>query len=305
MARRLPPLKALRAFDSAARLLSFTRAADDLAVTQTAISHQIRALEEWFGTPLFHRGGRKLTLSEPGRLLYPAVSEAFDRIAEAAERVGGAHERLTLTISVTPTFGSRWLAARLGRFWRAYPDIDLRLHYSVQRVDFVRDGVDAAVRWGRGTWDGVDAQPLMGAWAVPLCSPALIDGTSPLRKPADLVHHTLLHETDYQEWTEWLAAAGVYQVDGHRGPVINDPNIVAQAAVEGRGVLMGVPSMLAEEIEAGRLVAPFGMCPDPEVAYYFVCAKGATLRPLVEAFRDFLMTEASEFEATLASDTRK
>jgi len=302
MPRRLPPLKALRAFDSAARLMSFTRAGDDLSVTQTAVSHQVRALEEWFGVTLFHRGGRKLALTEPGKLLYPAVAEAFDRIAEVAERVRGVVDRRTLNISVTPTFGSRWLAQRLGRFWREHPDIDLRLHYSVQRVDFVRDGVNAAVRWGRGHWEGIVAERLMAAWAMPLCSPALLEGDRPLRKPADLAHHTLLHETDYQEWTEWLAAAGVRNVDGQRGSVINDPNIIVRAAVEGHGVAMGIPSMLAEEIDSGRLVAPFGMTPDPDLAYYFVCPRVALDRPLVKAFRDFLVGEASAFEGTDQSD---
>ena len=298
MARRLPPLKALRTFESAARLMSFTRAAEDLSVTQTAVSHQVRALEEWFGVSLFRRGGRKLALTEPGKLLYPAVSEAFDRIAEVAERIRGVQDRRTLTISVTPTFGSRWLAQRLGRFWREHPDIDLRLHHSVKRVDFVRDGVDAAVRWGRGVWDGMEAEPLMPAWVMPLCSPSLLEGDNPLRKPGDLAHHTLLHETDYQEWTEWLAAAGVRDVDGHRGPVINDPNIIARAAVDGHGVAMGVPSMLADEIGTGRLIAPFGMTADPDLAYYFVYPRGAADRALVKAFREFLLEEASEFEAT-------
>lgn len=298
MPRRLPPLKALRAFESAARLMSFTRAADDLSVTQTAVSHQVRALEEWFGVSLFRRGGRKLALTESGKLLYPAVAEAFDRIAEVAERVRGVVDRRTLNISVTPTFGSRWLAQRLGRFWREHPDIDLRLHYSVQRVDFVRDGVDAAVRWGRGHWEGVEAERLMAAWAMPLCSPSLLAGERPLRKPADLAHHTLLHETDYQEWTEWLAAAGVRDVDGQRGSVINDPNIIVRAAVDGHGVAMGIPSMLADEIDSGRLVAPFGMTPDSELAYYFVCPRVALDRPLVKAFRDFLVGEASAFEVS-------
>jgi LysR family glycine cleavage system transcriptional activator len=298
VARRLPPLKALRAFESAARLLSFTRAAEDLSVTQTAVSHQVRALEEWFGVSLFRRGGRKLTLTEPGTLLYPPVSEAFDRIAEVAERVRGVQDRRTLTISVTPTFGSRWLAQRLGRFWREHPDIDLRLHHSVKRADFLRDGVDAAVRWGRGVWEGMESEPLMSAWVMPLCSPSLLEGEHPLSKPADLVHHTLLHESDYQEWTEWLAAAGVRDVDGRRGPVINDPNIIARAAVDGHGVAMGIPSMLVDEIVTGLLVAPFGMEVDPDLAYYFVSPQGTADRPMVKAFREFLLEEASAFQAT-------
>jgi LysR family glycine cleavage system transcriptional activator len=296
VARRLPPLKALSAFEAGARLLSFTRAAQDLSVTQTAISHQVRALEEWIGTPLFRRGHRKLMLTEAGKLLYPAVAEAFDRICDATERVRDKPDRYTLSVSVTPTFGSRWLAQRLGRFWKEYPDIDLRLHHSVHVVDFVRDGVDAAVRWGYGRWPGTTSVRLMSAQAVPMCSPSSLEGEFPLREPGDLRHHPLLHEKDYQEWTEWLAAAGVAEVDGQRGSVIDDPNAIIRAAVEGHGVMMGIPTVLAEELDAGRLVAPFGVHPEPELAYYFACPPGALERPMVVAFRDFLIEEARVYE---------
>ena len=303
MRRRLPPLNPLRTFEAAARLLSFTLAADELAVTQTAVSHQIRTLEDWFGLPLFRRGGRRLTMTEAGSSLYPTVTESLDRIAEVAHRVSAGPERNTLTISVTPTFGSRWLAERLARFWRRHPDIDLRLHYSVQPVDLVRNNVDAAVRWGRGRWAGLHAQRLIAAQAMPLCSPALLGGRHPLRVPADLAHHTLLHESDYQEWTEWLAAAGVQGVDANRGSVINDPNTIMRAAIDGLGVAIGIPSMFPEAIETGLLVAPFGVELGADSAYYYVCPAGTSERPLVEAFRRFLLEELETDPGTMGGGT--
>jgi LysR family transcriptional regulator, glycine cleavage system transcriptional activator len=162
MARRLPPLNSLRAFEAGARHLSFTRAADELHVTQAAVSHQVKALEDHLGVRLFRRLTRRLALTEEGRALLPAVSEAFDRIAEAAERIGrDAGRSRTLTVSVTPSFGARWLVHRLGRFWREHPGIELRLHHSIQLVDFDRDDVDMAVRWGRGGWSGLAAEFLI------------------------------------------------------------------------------------------------------------------------------------------------
>lgn len=148
-----------------------------------------------------------------------------------AAREGSA--RSTLTVSVTPTFGPRWLAPRLGRFWRAHPDIDLRLHHSVHLVDFARDGVDLGVRWGRGQWPGVVAEPLLHAHSTPMCAPQLLTGERPLLSPSDLQHHVLLHEADYQECTEWLVASGHRGVNGQRGPIIDDPRALIRAAVDG------------------------------------------------------------------------
>ncbi len=292
MRRRLPSLNALRAFEAGARHLSFTRAAAELSVTQTAISHQVRHLEDQLGVRLFDRLPRELRLTSSGAMLYPALAEAFDRIGEAVSRVRAAPAARTLTVSVTPTFGSRWLAQRLGRFWREHPDVDLRLHHSVHLVDMARDDVHLAVRWGRGSWPGLVAERLMRAQATPMCSPALLAAKHPLQTPADLRHHTLIHQKDFQEWTEWLAAAGVDTVSGQRGPVIDDANAIIEAVIEGGGMMMATPAMLAQEIADGRLVAPFETMPDPDFAYYVVYPPGGTLRGDAKAFRDFLMQEA-------------
>ena len=296
--RRLPPLNSLRAFEAGARHLSFTRAAEELHVTQAAVSHQVRALEEHLGVRLFRRLTRRLVLTEEGRALLPAVSEAFDRIAEAAERVGrDAGRARTLTVSVTPSLGARWLVHRLGRFWREHPDIDLRLHHSIQLVDFGRDDVDMAVRWGRGGWPGVEAEFLMPAGVTPVCSPALLAGPNPLRAPADLRHHTLLHDGGYEGWLEWLTAAGVTDVDARRGPIIDDTGVVIQLALAGEGVALGPTVLVAEDLAAGRLVRPFDLRLESDIAYHLVYPSRALNRPKVKAFRDFLLAEAARDRA--------
>lgn len=290
--RRLPSLNALRAFEAGARHLSFTRAAKELSVTQTAISHQVRQLEDYLGVKLFQRRPRELALTPAGNALYPVLAETFDEIARAVTRIRARPESRPLSVSLTPTLGSRWLAQRLGRFWREHPDVELRLHHSVQLTDLLHEDVDLAVRWGRGHWEGLVAERLMRAQTTPLCSPSLMKGQRPLRSPSDLRHHTLIHQKDYQEWTEWLSAAGVDDVNGQRGPVIDDANAIIQSAIKGDGVMIGVPQVLSDEIALAKLVAPFETRPDPEFAYYVVYAPGGLDRPEARAFRDFLMAEA-------------
>ncbi len=291
MARRLPPLNALRAFEAGARHLSFTKAAEELHVTQAAISHQVKLLEQDLGVTLFRRMTRKLALTEAGRALQRVAGEALDAIAEAAERLRDAPGGRTLTLSLTPTFGVKWLAQRLGRFWAAHPDIDLRLHHSIHLVDFARDEVDAAVRWGGGAWPGLEAVYLMRAGLVPVCSPALLEGPHPLCAPADLRHHTLLHERDFVEWAQWLAVAGAHEVEARRGPIIDDPSVLHQAAIDGQGVALTSENLIREDLAAGRLVTPFDVNLDEHNAYYLVAPPRAFERPNVQAFRDFLLAE--------------
>lgn len=293
MNRRHPPLNALRAFEAGARHLNFTRAAEELAVTPTAISHQIRHLEDWFGLALFNRNKRQLALTDSGAQLYPVISQALDRIAEASCRIRQSTDHATLTVSVTPTFGSRWLASRLGRFWEEYPEIDLRIHHSVQLVDFKRDDVDLTIRWGLGPWPEVVAEKLMEATAVPLCSPAKLKGVHPLLTPSDLRHHVLLHETNHQEWSEWMIAAGLDEADGQRGPVLDDPNSLARAAIEGHGVFLGTPAMLSSEIDSGVLIQPFATSSELEPAYFLIYPEEAPLPQKIEAFRDFILSEVN------------
>ena len=293
MQRRLPPLNALKAFESAATHLNFTRAARDLSVTSTAISHQIRQLEQWFGINLFHRNGRNLSLTEAGAQLYPVLSRSLDDIDEACCRIRGATDREVLTVSVTPTFGTRWLAARLGRFFSTHPEIDLRIHHSIHLVDFQREDVDLAIRWGIGPWQNTISERLLDAVTVPMCSPALLQESRPLRQPEDLRHHVLLHDKDRQEWSEWLAAAGLSETDGARGPIIGDANSMVRAAVEGLGVFLGTHTMMARELATGELVQPFDFNNGRHPFYFLVYPPQAGKSSKVQAFRQFLLQEAS------------
>lgn len=302
MTRRLPPLNALRAFEAGARHLSFTKAAEELHVTQAAVSHQVKALEEDLGVSLFRRMTRKLALTEEGRALMGVAGEALDAIAEAAESLRNQGDKRSLTVSLTPTFGTKWLAQRLGRFWSAYPEIDLRLQHSIQLVDFVRDDVDAAVRWGGGVWPGVEAVYLMRAGLTPVCAPALLQGPHPLCEAADLRHHTLLHELDYIEWAQWLALAGAHDVDSRRGPVIDDPSVLHQAVLDGQGVALGEVNLIRADLAAGRLAIPFDVDLNRDNAYYLVAPPRNFERPHVQAFRDFLLAELAVDETRPGRD---
>ncbi len=291
MARRLPPLNALRAFEAGARHLSFTKAAEELFVTQAAVSHQVKLLEQDLGVALFRRLTRKLALTAEGRRLMGPVGEALDTLAEAAEALRAGSGGGTLTLSLTPSFGVQWLSMRIGRFWTAHPEIDLRLQHSIHLVDFARDEVDAAVRWGDGVWPGVEAVYLMRAGIVPVCSPALCEGPPALNVPDDLRHHTLLHERDYTEWAQWLAVAGAREVDARRGPIIDESAVVLQAAIDGQGVALTSEGIVRSDLDAGRLVKPFDVDLDADNAYYLVAPPRAFERPNVQAFRDFLLAE--------------
>ncbi|MFT5112679.1 MAG: LysR family glycine cleavage system transcriptional activator [Parasphingorhabdus sp.] len=292
MKRRLPPLNSLRAFEAAAQRLNFTRAAEDLSVTSTAISHQIRQLEQWFGVSLFQRDKRQMSLTEAGAQLYPVISRALDNLSAVSSQIRSAPERSTLTVSVTPTFGTRWLASRLGKFFNDHPEIDLRIHHSVHSVDFEREDVDLAIRWGVGPWQNTVAEWLIDADTVPMCSPKLLHVAHPLNQPTDLRHHVLLHDENHQEWTEWLIGAGLDDIDGNRGPVLGDANSMVRAAMEGLGVFLGTETMMSAELENGSLVQPFDLTGKQHPAYFLVYPAPAVHMPKVQAFRDFVLGES-------------
>jgi LysR family transcriptional regulator, glycine cleavage system transcriptional activator len=297
MTRRLPPLSALRAFEAAARHLSFTRAAGELHVTQTAISHQIRALEDLLGVKLFRRLPRGLVLTEEAQRYLPAVRDAFDRIDAATEQLAAVSASGALTVSVLPSFGAKWLVPRLGRFRAAHPEIDLRISTSSHLVDFAREDVDIGIRMGRGNYPGLRVDRLFGEALMPVCAPALLEGSHPLRRPEDLGDHVLLHEDDYTGWQLWLELARVEGVDPRRGPIFTDGAIVVQAAAEGQGVALARRALAAGDLAAGRLVQPFEVSIPYELAYYLVCPEAVAERPKIQRFREWLLAEAAPPEA--------
>ncbi|MCR9219541.1 MAG: transcriptional regulator GcvA [Alphaproteobacteria bacterium] len=293
MVKRLPPLKPLPAFEAAARTLSFTQAAEELNVTQAAISHQIKALEEALGAPLFRRLNRALRLTEEGEAFLIPVRRALEGLADAAERVRQPQKAGALTVSVLPSFASTWLVPRLARFRQREPEIDIRLSADYELADFDRDDIDAAIRWGKGDYPGLSAERFMTEELFPVCSPALAtEGPHPLKTPADLKHHTLLHDDVLTDWRVWLLAAGVDDVDPSRGPSFNYSDLVLQAAIAGQGVALGRSSLAHDALARGQLVRPFDVSLPGDYAYYFVCPDYAVDRPRVKAFRDWLFEEA-------------
>ncbi len=292
MARRLPPLNALRAFEAAARHLSFTRAAGELNVTQAAISHQVKALEARLGVTLFRRLNRRLLLTDAGQAYLPDVRDSFDLLAEATERLTARDRAGVLTVSVLPSFAARWLVPRLSAFREAYPDIDVLIAPSNDIIDFARDDVDVAIRYGEGKWPGLRADRMMTEDIFPVCSPKLLEGPRPLNLPDDLRHHTLLHDDMRINWRMWFLAAGVEGIDSTRGPVFTDSGMVIQAAVEGQGVALGRSALAATDLAAGRLVKPFDISLPANFAYYVVSPEATAGRPKIAGFRDWALDTA-------------
>lgn len=304
MSRRLPPLNALVFFEAAARHLSFTRAADSLHVTQAAVSHQIKALEEWLGVPLFHRVGRGqgLALTESGRAYLPRINAALDGIRSATSAVMDSRRQRVLNVATLDSFGLLWLLPRLGRFLRAQPGIDVRILAADLDADALAKGeVNVDIRYGEGDWPGVDVVKFLTESIFPVCSPALVGSGKPLRSPADLKSHTLLHDVMVTDWQTWLDAAGIEGVDASRGPGFNHSHLVVAAAISGEGVALGRSALVADAIRKGDLVKPFSLALPCKYAYYVVCSQASLDDPVVRAFRDWLIEEGRASQPYLDS----
>ncbi len=291
MTRRLPPLNALRAFEAAARHLSFTKAADELNVTQAAISHQVKTLEDWLGLKLFRRLNRALRLTEEGQGYLPPVADALDGLDGATRGLLRGDAARTLTVSTMDSFAADWLVPKLKRFRALHPEIDVRITTSDKLIDFAREDVDMGIRYGRGSYPGLHSVRLMSEDIFPVCSPALLDGPHPLRTPADLKHHTLLHDDMTLTWKAWLRAAGIEGVDTSRGPFYQHSFLVRDAALMGEGVALGRGALVADALADGRLVRPFDISLPADHAYYVVCPEAAADLPKIKGFRDWMLDE--------------
>src|SRR5687767_8394589 len=248
MPRRLPSLNAIKAFEAAARHESFTQAAEELCVTQGAVSHQVKALEAELGIKLFSRERQRLVITEAGRQYLAVIRDALDRIALGTERLQRRQNAGVLTVSTSPDFAAKWLVHRLSRFSELYPDIDLRISATMHHVDFVREDVDLAVRHGDGNWTGLEVVRLCAEQLFPICSPKLLGGRNGMRKPADVLKFPLLHFEDRTNWSKWLTAAGVYGAEVSAGPVMNRASMVIDAAVDGQGVGLARTTLAAWDI---------------------------------------------------------
>ncbi len=288
MIRPYLPLNGLRAFEAAARHLSFTRAAIELCVTPPALSHQVKALEERLGVPLFRRLPRGLALTDEGQALLPVLREAFDRVAAALDEFDGGKGREVLSVGCVGTFALGWLLPRLAAFRAEHPFVDLRLTTNNNRVDIAEEGLDFAIRFGDGAWHGTDAALLFEAPLTPLCAPEI---AARLREPADLAAETLLRSYRVGEWPAWLEAAGA-PAPALTGPVFDSAAVMVEAALAGHGVALGPACMFERELAEGKAARPFRL----EVGmggYWLTSLKSRKPTPAMAAFRSWLLTAAS------------
>jgi len=303
----------MRAFEAAARHLSFKLAARELHVTPGAVSHQVKLLEEHVGAPLFRRLTRALELTPQAQAMLPKVREGLDALYVAVQRVRARDKMRPLTVVSPPNFAARWLVPRLSRFAESHPDIQLHIVSRQAMVDVdghgatvldaetdaPQDAPVAMVRFGSGHYPGARVDEVFSAVYVPVCSPRLLKGEHPLRRPEDLKYHTLLHDDTVVEegarpsWGDWLQSAGVNDIDATRGPHFSDAALAVDAAIEGMGVTLAIRSLLATEIEARRLAVPFDIAAPTGYAYYLVTPEAASENAEVRLFRSWLLGEAA------------
>jgi LysR family glycine cleavage system transcriptional activator len=294
---RLPSLNGLRAFEAAARHLSFTHAAAELNVTQTAISHQIRRLEQELGISLFIRQNRALALTPEAKDYLPGVRAAFNDLRLATDRLLRKDNDRVLTVSTLASLAAKWLLPRLSAFQEAHPGIDVRITTSTALVDFKAGDVDAAIRYGRGHWPGMRADWLTADQLFPVCSPALLSGDRPLRCPQDLASHVLLHTSQAYEddWRLWLTAAGLpANISRQPGLTFDLILMTVQAAIDGYGVAIGRTTYVEGDIAKGRLVVPFEITLPADAGFYLVSPEASADKPKLAAFRQWLLASVQK-----------
>lgn len=300
MSKRLPPLNVLRVFDSAARHLSFTKAAEELFVTQAAVSHQIKTLEEFLGLKLFRRRNRSLLLTEEGQSYYLDIKEIFSSINEATRKLLARSAKGALTVSLSPSFAIQWLVPRLSGFNQAYPGIDVRIQAVDREEDKLADDVDVAIFYGRGNWTGLRTDRLYAEYLIPVCAPSLLTGEKPLKTPSDLIYHTLLHDTSRRDWQAYVRQLEIQnQINVQQGPIFSHSSMVIQAAVHGQGVALVNNVMARSEIESGRLVRPFQDVLVSKNAFYLVCQDSQAELGKIAAFRQWILSQAANEQEKL------
>lgn len=301
MNRRLAHLNALRAFEATARLGSYVRAAAELGVTPAAVGQHVRLLEEQFAGALFERQGKKLVLTDAARAVLPDVKDAFDRLAQAEDRLREARRAPLVTVTLPPSFAAKWLIPRIEGFRMAYPDVDLRLDTTDRLADLPRESIAVGIRYGAGRYPGLDATPLMAEEVFPVCSPSLITRVHKLREPDDLRHFKLIHDTtmeshaSFPTWAAWLKAAGARKVDARPGLRINSSIMALQAAIEGQGVALGRSVIVAGDLREGRVIRPLRPSCPTGYSYYLVYPAGLPLSRSASAFCHWLKQEAKAF----------
>ncbi|WP_350304679.1 transcriptional regulator GcvA [Photorhabdus viridis] len=306
MSKRLPPLNALRVFDAAARHLSFTKAAEELFVTQAAVSHQMKSLEDFLGLKLFRRRNRSLLLTEDGQSYYLDIKEIFTSINEATRKLQARSAKGALTVSLSPSFAIQWLVPRLSSFNLAYPGIDVRIQAVDREEDKLADDVDVAIFYGRGNWPGLRTDRLYAEYLLPVCAPSLLTGENPLKTPADLARHMLLHDTSRRNWQAYIRQLDMQQqINVQQGPIFSHSAMVIQAAVHGQGIALANNVMARTEIDAGRLVCPFNDVLVSKNAFYLVCHDNQAELGKIAAFRQWVLAQAASEQEKLGFITNE
>lgn len=302
VSKRLPPLRSLRAFEASARHLSFTKAAEELFVTQAAVSHQIKSLEEFLGVKLFRRRNRSLLLTEEGQSYFSDIREVFSALQDATDKLLSRSEKGALTISLPPSFAIQWLVPRLADFNRQEPDIDVRIKAVDMDEGSLVDDVDVAIYYGKGHWPNLRADKLYQEFLIPLCSPQLLQGSKPLQSLDDLAHHTLLHDSSRKEWKQYLKENQLDKVNVNQGPIFSHSTMVLQAAALGQGVALGNNVLAQPEIDAGRLVTPFDKVLMTQQAFYLVCHDNQAEAGRIARFRDWMLALAKKEQEEMLDD---
>ncbi len=298
MPRRLPPLNALRAFEVAARSENFTRAAEELGVSQVAVSQQVKSLEAVLGLKLFARDRKRIVITSAGKQYLTVVRDALDRIAVGTDRLLQGRPSSVLTVSTSPDFGAKWLVHRLGRFAAAHPMIDLHVSTTTKHVDLIAEYVDLAIRHGDGHWPGLEAVALCSERLVPICSPKLLSGRNRITQASDLLKHPLLRLDGWATWSRWFEAAGV-STPARRGPVLNQASMLIDAAVDGQGIALARTTLAAWDLLHGRLFIPINVTLPLDNTYWIAYPKLSTLDPKIVTLREWLLAEAADDERGL------
>lgn len=292
MARKLPPLNSLRAFEAAARHLSFTKAADELCVTQAAVSHQVKSLEEYLDKALFLRSPRNLQLSEYGQRLLPVLVESFDNMADVIKDLRMEESRGMIKIRMAPSFATKWLSPKLMDFWYQYPEVSLSMYHGNQAVDFAREDIDLAVTYGNGYWPGVESHPIMTLDYFPVASPAYLANRPAIEKYQDMAEYYLLHDADHDPWLAWYEQQGLADIKLKSGYIFDDTNVLIQAAIDGQGFALCSTAFVQDHLDSGALVKVFKESLQTDFAYYVCCPTSHLKRPGVREFRDWMIAQS-------------
>ncbi len=297
MINRLPPIAALRAFEASSRHLSFTKAAEELFISQSAVSHQIRHIEDLWDFKLFERQGRRLIITKEGQLIVPVVREFLENMNRVLNEITNSESRTSIRVSLVQSLAVKWLVPKLGRFNELYPDISIWISTSDDIVNFTTNEVDIAIRLGYGDWPGLHIDPLLHEYVFPVCSPEFFKRITPPEHPADLVHYPLLYRHSFDicpRWRDWFRDAGITVKSLPTGSRFPDTSMCIQAAIDNQGIALARSAHVDEDLKANRLIKLFNVYSESPVSYYLVCPHKVVSQPRIAAFRKWLLAEAAK-----------